>query len=227
MENSLDLKNFNDACDSFLLGKYILAQNKISSILRTINESEKLKNIIASCIEDYNFASSFEKSIGENQIITLPDDAKGIIAFVFSLLYNIENCNIDFYDFLNKFYGYDELTNVESFKTFATNLILPFKEAMNNVYVSTHILVDSKDYQSNIYNKLKKICEFNKNNIEQFKLKDINKEELLSLLNCMIDACIKNDKETVYALLIAFDYFSSAHKKTKLLFEQLKECFEK
>lgn len=227
MENNIDLNQFNEACDSFLKGKYILAQNKIALILKSIDLSEKLKNIISSCLDGFNFSKKFDELVGENQIVTLPDDAKGIIAFVFSLLYNIDKRNIDFYDFLNVYFGYDELTNVESFKTFATNIILPFKEAINNVYVKTHILVDSKDYQSNIYNKLGKICDLNLKNIDEFKLKDINKEELTTLLIAMQDACKKNDKETVYALLIGFEYFTISHKKTKIIFEQFKECFNR
>lgn len=227
MENNMDLNQFNEACDSFLKGKYILAQNKISVILNAIDKSEKLKNIIASCLDGYNFSSKFNELVGENQIVSLPDDAKGIIAFVFSLLYNIDRRNIDFYDFLNVYYGYDELTNVESFKTFATNIILPFKEAINNVFVKTHILVDSKDYQSNIYNKLKKICDLNMKIIDDFKLKPISKEEFETMLDAMSQACEKNDKEIVYALLVGFEYFSFYHKKTKVVFEQFKECFER
>lgn len=226
-QNNLDLKAFNDSCDDFLNGKYILAEYKISAILKAITNSDKLKNIISSCIENYNFSEHFKQVVGENHVISLPDNAKGIIAFCFSLLYNIENKAIAFFDFLSAYYGYNDISGVESYKTFAVNIILPFKEAINNVYMKTHILVDTEDYQNNIYNKLKKICNLAKENIEQYKLKDIYQEEFEILLNSMYQACTKNDKEMVYALLIGFDYFSLVHKKTKLVYEQFKECFER
>ena len=227
MDANLDLKNFNSSCDDFLNGKYILAEYKISSILKTISNSDKLKNIVISCVENYNFSEQLKNAIGENLIIRLPEDAKGIIAFCFSLLYNIDNKNIKFFDFLSTYYGYNEISNLESYKSFAMNIILPFKEAINNVFMKTHILVDSEDYQNNIYNKLRKICDHVLNNIEDYKLKDIYKEEFEILLNSMNDACKRNDKETVYALLVGLDYFSLVHKRVKIVYEQFQECFEK
>ena len=226
MDNTIELKDFNLACDDFIKGKYILAEMKISTILETLSKNNKLKDIISKCLENYNFTTAFETCVGENHIITLPDDAKGIIAFVFSLLYNIDTNNINFYDFLGFYYNYNELNNMESFKIFATNIILPFKEAINNVFAKTHVLVDTQDYQSNIYNKLKKVCSINMQLVDDFKLTDIQREEFLTLLEGMKVACTKNDKEVVYALLIGFEYFSYKIKRTKVVFEQFKECFE-
>lgn len=224
--NNLDLKAFNESCEDFLNGKYILAEYKISAILKTITSSDKLKNIVASCIENYNFSEEMKNCIGENHIITLPDDIKGIIGFCFSLLYNIDNKNIAFFDFLSTYFGYNDISGLDSYKSFAMHIILPFKEAINNVYMRTHILVDSDDYQNNIYNKLKKICNLVLDNIDNYKLKDVYKEEFEILINAMRDACVRNDKETVYAVLVGVDYFSIQHKKTKIVYEQFKECFE-
>ena len=226
MENN-ELKDFNTACNDFLNGKYILAEGKISTILDTLSKNNKLKDIVAECINGYNFSSAFDDAVGENGIIVLPTDAKGIIAFVFSLLYNIDAKNFDFYDFLTSYYNFDELNNMGSFKMFADNIVLPFKEAINTVYAKTHILVDTDDYQNNISNKLKKICQLNIEVIDDYRLKDVIKEELLCLLNTMITACENNDKKVVYALLIAFEYFCTANKRTRVIYEQLKECFER
>jgi len=223
--SNLDLKKFNDTCDHFLNGKYILAETKISDILKAISESDKIKNIIASCIENYNFSLAFKEAVGENGAIVLPDDAKGIISFCFSLLYNIDEHNINFFDFLNHYYGYNELAGLDSYKTFASSIILPFKEALNNVYMRTHILVETQDYQDNIYNRIKKVCEISYATIDNYKLKDINKEELTTILDAMVLACNRNDKETVYALLVALDYFTLYNKKAKPIFEQFKETF--
>lgn len=225
--NNLDLKAFNESCEDFLNGKYILAEYKISAILKAVTNSDKLKNIVASCIENYNFSEELKKVCGDNHVITLPADVKGIIAFCFSLLFNIENKNIAFFDFLSAYYGYNDISGLDSYKSFAMHIILPFKEAINNVYMKTHILVDSVDYQNNIYNKLKKICKLVLDNIDEYKLKDVYQEEFEILINAMYDACVRNDKETVYALLVGVDYFSVAHKKTKVVYEQFKECFER
>lgn len=225
MENN-ELKDFNVSCDDFLNGKYILAESKISSILDTLDKNNKLKAIVAECVNNYNFSSAFGEAVGENGILSMPKDPKSIIAFAFSLLYNIDVKNINFYDFLTAYYNFDELNNMGSFKLFADNIVLPFKEAINNVYTKTHVLVDSDDYQNNIYNKLKKICIINIKNIDEFRLRDANREELATLLVAMSTACENNDKNMVYALLIGFEYFCNANKKARIIYEQFKECFE-
>ena len=223
--SNLDLKDFNEACEDFLTGKYILAELKISAILEHINQSEKIKNIISNCVENYNFALEFKRSVETNQHIELPENAKGVIAFCFSLLYNIDSKSINFFDFLHAYFDYSDMNALNAYRSFAKTIISPFKEAINTVYAKTHILVDTDDYQNNIYNRLKRICILVLDNIEQYKLKDIYQEELEILINAMKDACIRNDKETVYALLVGVDYFSLHHKKTKIIYEQFKECF--
>ena len=44
MINIQELKSFNNACDEFITGKYILVDIKIASILKLISDDEKLKN---------------------------------------------------------------------------------------------------------------------------------------------------------------------------------------
>lgn len=224
MEN-LDLKEFNDACDDLLTGKYLLAENKIGHLLKTISNNQKLTNLVSHCLENFDFNATFSACVGQNQIITLPEDSKTVVAFCFSLLYHIDNKAIRFYDFLNQFYNYNELTGAECFKTFSRNIILPFKEAVDSMYVKTHVLVDNYEYQSNIYNKLLKVCELAKGQLDSFKLKQINLEELTAILKAMEIACERNDRDSVYAMLVALDYFSLKHKKVSVLYDQFQECF--
>ena len=224
MEN-LDLKEFNNACLDLLTGKYLLAENKISHLLRTISTNQKLTNLVSHCLENFDFNNTFSACAGQNQIINLPEDSKSIVAFCFSLLYHIDSKAIKFYDFLNQFYNYNEITGAEGFKTFARNIILPFKEAVNNMYAKTHVLVDNYEYQSNIYNKINKVCQLAKGQLESFKLKQINMEELVSILKAMEIACERNDRDSVYAMLVALDYFSLKHKKVTVLYNQFQECF--
>ena len=97
-----ELIPFNTACDEFILGKYILADIKIASILKIIADDEKLKNIISSCIDDYDFNAAFSLASKENNkgfVLTLPTNEKEIIAFVYNLLYRFDNKVYDFYDF--------------------------------------------------------------------------------------------------------------------------------
>ena len=74
-----DLINFNTACDEFVNGKYILAEVKISSLLNIIAEDDKLRNIVASTLENYDFKENLikaTKSEGNGYSLTLPTDEK-------------------------------------------------------------------------------------------------------------------------------------------------------
>ena len=127
------------------------------------------------------------------------------------------------YDFLQKFYSIDNSTN--NFTNFANEIIQPFKEAVNSLYSKRHILVDSDDYQSNIYNKIKTTIGLIIKNLDNYKLDLNSKEEFKLLLNSLFLASEKNDKKLVYSLMIGIDYFTKAHKKSRVAYLSLEECF--
>lgn len=223
MQNN-DLKQFNNACNDFLSGKYILANIKLKAILQSINENEKLTDIVSDCIDGFNFDDKFRESIISGRII-LPATDKDIIAYCFNILYNLDIGTVGLMDFINKYFTSDELSGGEEFKLFTNTIIKPFNEAINRLYTQTYLLSDSIDYQSNIYHKLMNISKVNIDNIEKFKLKEIESEELTLLLTALSDACEKSNKKLVYALMVGIEYFVKINKRAKEVYLQLKDCF--
>ncbi len=223
MQNN-DLKQFNNACNDFLSGKYILANIKLKAILQSINENEKLTDIVSDCIDSFNFDDKFRESIISGRII-LPATDKDIIAYCFNILYNLDIGTVGLMDFINKYFTSDELSGGEEFKLFTNTIIKPFNEAINRLYTQTYLLSDSIDYQSNIYHKLMNISKVNIDNIEKFKLKEIESEELTLLLTALSDACEKSNKKLVYALMVGVEYFVKINKRAKEVYLQLKDCF--
>ena len=63
--DNLDLKKFNDACEEFLLGKYILANLKIKGLLNTINNSNQLSDILEVALDKIDFNIAFSQKIIE------------------------------------------------------------------------------------------------------------------------------------------------------------------
>lgn len=229
MHNIQELKPFNNACDEFISGKYILVDMKIASILNLIANDEKLKNIVNSCLQDYDFNAEYKKYAiisedGSN--LTLPSDDKDIIAFVYNLLYKFKSGNLDFYHFLTKFFGAENV-NSKEFGEFARTVIIPFKSAINNIYSKRHILVETNDYQTNIYNKIMSTIKLVLKNLDLYKLNMNQKEEFTMLLNSLYLASEKNDKKLVYSLMIGLDYFTKSNKKSRVAYLSLEECFEK
>lgn len=228
MSNLQELILFNTACDEFISGKYILADIKIASILNIIDSDEKIKNIVSSCLENFNFSNCFSTYIfNEEEVSTLilPNEEKSIVACVYTLLFKLKNKDIKIYDFIKQF-STDDSTN-NSFANFANKIIIPFKDALNSIYSKNHILIETNDYQTNIFNKLNNAIKLFLNNIDDLKLKLNQKEEFTMLLNALYNASTNNDKKLVYSLMIGLDYFTQCNKKARKAYLTLEECFEK
>ncbi len=227
-QNIHELIPFNTACEEFIAGKYILADMKIASILRIIANDEKIKNIISSAIEDYDFAKAFENASKEYDTgfkLVLPTNENEIIAFVYNLLYRFNSKMLDFYDFIARYYKVEGEVSGKEFYNFANAIIIPFRDAINDIYSKRHVIVDTDDYQTNYYNKIMSTIRVIANDIDNLKLKMNEKEEFTMLLNSLYLASEKNDKKLVYSLMIALDYFTRVNKKIRTTYLALEECF--
>ncbi len=225
IESAYDLDRFNEACDEFVNGKYILADLKLSSILKSIAYSEKIKNLITKCLEGVDVNALYEKVLNPENQVVMPNDAKSVVALVFSILYNIDNGNINFFDFLSMYFKSQNELTAKDFEEFSNIVISPFKKAINVLYANEHLLSDSREYQSNVYNKVKRVAELELKNLTSYRLKPIAEEELQILLEALITASDNNDKQYTFALMISFDYFTQINKKCRPIFAELQNCF--
>lgn len=227
--NTQDLVEFNNICEEFIAGKYILADIKIHALLKLIAEQEKIRNIIASCTDRYNFNSEYKKAVSEdeegNLTLTLPEEEQNQVAFIFSLLYKLDNKSINLYDFLSKFFHEEGAEAGKEFINFSNTIIAPFKNAVNNMYTNRHIVVSSSEYQADYFNKIMSTITLIVNNMDTFRLKVNEKEEFTLLLNALYLASENNNKKLVFALMIGLDYFTKANKRTRNAYLSLEECF--
>ena len=222
--DNLDLIQFNQACDDFVAGKYILANIKVKALINTINASEKLTDLVSHCLDDFDFDVAFRSSVTSGGL-KLPLSDKSKIAYCFNVLYNLDVGTITFLDFLTKYFNSSKLDGGEDFKMFSKTIIAPFKQAINREYAHTYDMTSTEDYQNNLYHKLMNVAKANLENIDEIKLKDIEKEELALLLNAMVEASEKNNKKLIYAIMVGMEYFCKANKRAKDIYLQLKDCF--
>ena len=222
--NNLDIKQFNLACDDFIAGKYILANIKVKSLINSINQSEKLTDLVSNCLDGFDFSLAMRESVTPKGLV-LPQGDKNIVAYCFNVIFNLEQGTITFLDFLNKYFVSSKTTGGEEFSLFASTIIEPFKRAINNQYQQMYEMTSSEDYQNNLFHKLARVAEINLNTINSIKLKDIEKEELQLLLTAIVDASNKNDRKLIYALMVGMDYFVKNNKRARNIYLQLKDCF--
>ena len=87
--------NFINACNELIHGKFILADIKISKILKSITESTEIYNLIDEYMINYNFDLEFQKAVVKdsagNERFVLPDENEKIIPLVFGLLVEIDS----------------------------------------------------------------------------------------------------------------------------------------
>lgn len=207
-----DLNQFNIACEQLLNGKYILIDIKISSLLKIIDENEKLKNIVSNSLNCYDFSSQIKNELNSN--LVLPTSEKEIVSFVYSLLYQSKNNELNFGE-----------NPTESLNKLIPIILPSFQLAINNLYNKNHQEVEADEYQKNIYNNLKTTIKLILENLDKYKFNTTNKEEFLMLANSLYQASDKNDKKLVYSLMIGLDYFTLSNKKLRSIYLALEECF--
>ena len=222
--NNLDLRQFNTACDDFIAGKYILANIKVKALINAISSSEKLTDLVSACLDGFDFNLAMRESMTPRGIV-LPQGDKNVVAFCFSVLYGLDDGSVTFLDFLNKYFASAKTSGGQEFKMFTDTIITPFKLAVNNQYKEMYEMTSSEDYQNNLYHKLANVASANLSQLEQVKLKEIEKEELQLLLTAIQEASQKNDKKLIYTLMVGLEYFVKANKRAKDIYLQLKDCF--
>lgn len=216
-----ELIPFNTACEEFMNGKFIFPENKIALILKTLENNEKLKNIVSSALVNYNFNDVYQAMV-ENNSFVLPDSNKELIAFVYCLLFNFQNKNLPFNAFISKIKTEPESNG---FAEFCSNFFAPFKETINAEFLKQSNNIQVEEVKKSYFQKLMTAIEQIFKNIDNFKLKMAEKEEFSMLLNSLYLACEKNDKKLVYSLMVGLDYFTKAFKKTRNAYYSLEECF--
>lgn len=121
-----ELQVFEDACNEFLDSKLILIEKSISKILKTIAKGGQIYNVIAEEIVGYNFPAEFESALRSNSFDLVESDKK-IVPFVFNLLNEMDNGNIDIFSFVKQMFGEDSQLAYQSFgdiliKSFVTEI---------------------------------------------------------------------------------------------------------
>ena len=137
----IEVQDFVDACNEFINGKFILADMKISKILKSIAGSSEIYNLLAECMINFDFEHELKKccvkSGTENASFTLPTETYKLIPVVFCLLVQIDSKRIDFNYFLKTQFPFANGQN-EEYDKFSSQIVIPFRDAIAGLFnVST------------------------------------------------------------------------------------------
>ncbi len=118
------IEYFDIRISNLITSSYILADKKITDLLKTVTTSKLFYELISFCSEGFDYEDYFCK-LPEGQYFPT-DDKKNLIAFAFSLLLSIDTKQQDLLKILKTYYPSE---NFEiSYKLFVDNFLIPFKD---------------------------------------------------------------------------------------------------
>jgi hypothetical protein len=218
--NTKDLQDFCLKCDALTASKLILADKKITDLLKTLASSKDLCALLEYCLKDYNYKIEFLKSKRPDDakkgkfVLSLPQ-GKDLIAYVFCLLCEFENKEKDLTEFLTEFYDYDELL-AGGYLNFCNKVIKPFKETVLQLCSENDDETEEPQYKlkgetleiSNAdYKKINKAYQaLKKCIIKEAMLPADDRKEYIKVADAFIDSCFKRDKNLSGVLLAALKY---------------------
>ena len=220
---------FLEKCDDVMRSKFIIADTKISELLKSIATSDLLYAFFREITKDFDYAAAQRKymnyapegSVNKRKLL-FPADPAEKLAFIFCLLVDFDNKTFDLGEFLQEYF-YEDGSYYESFYAFSNQVVKPFKNLIKQMFKES---------------RLKKIAEAEpkdrpplseREQLFHSALPDSSKVDGMMILNALAIASQKDGKAFCgllagYRYFIASTGFTSAFTDTLLAeYEKIKE----
>lgn len=252
---SEELDNFLNSCDEFIQGKFILADIKISKILRAISTSKEIYNLMAESLINYDFKKEYmalkKQAEEQGKDFSLPSDAQSIISFVFAMLVEIDSNRIDFSEFLSTTFPY-ATSQREEYVMFSQKFILPFKNSVAKMFgimpnseekfeEITPVVIENKPKQEEkreienlpeqddtklLFDGIARKCTLIEEKLQNSKATD-RRSNILLLTRAMKEACGLKKINIVVALVMSLNEFAYRERFIKSEVHEINEiCFQ-
>lgn len=136
------LGEFCSACEALRNCKFVVAETKISALLKSIADNRRLYSMFGVALYGFDYKNTFAECVGNN-VFSLPADRKKAVALVFRILLDIDDGIMSLQNFLEAyFYG---VSVNESFARFCLELIVPFESYCRELYSSADTAANEND----------------------------------------------------------------------------------
>lgn len=134
-----DMQRFFTACDELITGKFIVAEKKISELLRSVAMCEDLMGLFTAVTKKFDYQAA-KRAYLRAPIDTrtrgeayLPADETELLAFVFCLLVEFDNGTMRLGDFLLRYF-YEDGSYTASYALFVGRVIRPFRDVIRRCF---------------------------------------------------------------------------------------------
>ena len=125
---------FGERCDELVSSRFILAEKRISELLKSLVLLPGLYRICENCLTDFNYETEFLRArtagLSGRYRLSLPKEREKLVAFVFCLLSEIENKHRDLARLIEEYY---DDNCVEGYERFCSEVIVPFRRAIEGM----------------------------------------------------------------------------------------------
>ena len=135
--SSSGLDEFLTACANLKNCKYVLAENRIAALLKTIADNRQLYSMFSAALYGFDYHQTFSESIVGRSFV-LPSEPKTAAALVFRILLSIDSGVMPLQKFLQAYFSGDARNEAyainESFARFTLEIVTPFETYCKMLY---------------------------------------------------------------------------------------------
>ncbi len=233
ISNNPGIKEFFSVCDDLIGGKFILANLKITTILKAIASSEELYHIFSQCMEGFNFAKEFKDACESPDGFQMPKSDEKILAFVFCLMLQVDNKKMDLQAFIRDNFDSPDGYGT-SYANFTRAVFVPFREGVANVLkngvntVSATEVVDTpkvtESVEDTVLNKIRSYVRMISEALDRStKIKGDNRDNLKVVITALYEAIELKNFSILNALTIPLELTGSRDRTIRAIFEDMKE----
>lgn len=135
MNDEKEINDFIAATNEAIDSKFIVAEKKISGVLRAVAASDRLIELFKTVTYGFDFKAAMAKAcekIGSRGKLVMPSSPAAFLAFAFYLLLDIDNGKRSLRELLDDYYRAPSPN--EQYSLFAGAVLVPFRDATEYVY---------------------------------------------------------------------------------------------
>ena len=253
MDKNEELALFTLKADELIDSKYIIADIKIVGLLKAIAASDTLVAIFKNCLTGFDYPKAQAKYLVKSKYLAegkgefiLPPSSRELLAFIFSVLADIEAKRIDFPQFINKYF-YEDGSFSAGYTAFLNSMIKPFKNSVEMIMKSViegklqdpieafleeeerkkaeeQAALEEKRKEKELLKKsygesvkaIRDILLKDKTKVKNSRLKDDVKEEYILVIDMLANTLEAGDKDGIRYAFIAYKF--AAKSKIYLFF---------
>lgn len=237
-KRKVNIDEFLVSIDKMLSSKYILIDRKISDVLLAIADTSAVYNLIAECMINFDFNQEWQNATKSN-IIKFPDNIQKKISFIFCLLNNLDDRNLDVTWVLDNYFSYDPMhtpyeifckTVVEEFRNLILTSLGLNQNKVSNKNDSSNKQIsfnDMSDYDDNYRLLIYKLGEMIRLVSSMKKLKAImEKDDFISVLTSFKQAAVDKRPEYLYAFAVTLNAVAGKNKELKVRIIEIEDIVQ-